>query len=159
MTVPSGARALSNGELLDLYKLTVEMADRVSARRGQANQFYVALQTALLGAPALFSVVGEGAEINPLRGFLLAVVGVTVSVVWWFQLRSYRDLNTAKFVVINKIEADNLPITPFSDEWAQLKKDPVPKLRDRYAELGFVERFVPIVFLLVNAALAVSVWL
>lgn len=149
---------LSNAELIDLYKMAVEMADRVSARRGQANQFYVALQTALLGVPAAFAVVGHGSEIDPLRSFLLSLVGAMVSVVWWFQLRSYRDLNTAKFRVINQIEADNLPIRPFSDEWKDLKKDPVPGFRGRYAELGFVERFVPIVFFAINTVLAVIVW-
>ncbi|MGW1594955.1 RipA family octameric membrane protein [Streptomyces sp. NPDC002343] len=34
--------------LLDLYKLAVEMADRVSARRGTANAFFLSVQTALV---------------------------------------------------------------------------------------------------------------
>jgi hypothetical protein len=33
---------------MELYKLAVEMADRVSARRGTANAFFVTVNTALL---------------------------------------------------------------------------------------------------------------
>ena len=43
-------------DTVELYKLAVEMADRVSARRGHANQFYLTLQSVLLGAPALVAL-------------------------------------------------------------------------------------------------------
>jgi hypothetical protein len=146
-------------EVRELYAMAVEMADRVSARRGHANQFYLTLQTLLLGGPALFGALGDDNEIDPLRGFLLAIVGVIVSITWSLQLRSYRDLNRAKFHVINNIEATHLMIKPFTDEWASLKKDPVPFWNGRYAELGAVERVVPAIFLIVNVGLAVIVWL
>lgn len=152
-------RKSSPSEVAALYGIAVEMADRVSARRGQANQFYLTLQTLLLGAPALVQALGKGDLVDPLRSFLLALVGAIVSVTWWLQLRSYRDLNRAKFEVINRLETDHLAVHPFSDEWESLKKDPVKGLRGRYAELGAVERFVPIVFFILNAALATMVWL
>ena len=46
---------------LDLYKLAVEMADRVSARRGGANQFYLTLETLILAVPAAFEL-GDGGK-------------------------------------------------------------------------------------------------
>lgn len=147
------------GDVRELYKTAVEMADRVSARRGQANQFYLTLQTLILGVPALFERVGDGSQVDPLRNFLLAVVGVIVSATWWLQLRSYRDLNRAKFKVINDIEVSHFSVRPFSDEWDSLKGDKVQGWRERYAELGAVERFVPLLFLLLNAVIAVMVWL
>jgi hypothetical protein len=142
----------------ELYAIAVEMADRVSARRGQANQFYLTLQTLLLGAPALIGSVGECGAIEPTRGFLLALIGGIVSVTWWLQLRSYRDLNRAKFEVINKIEAENFAIKPFTEEWTSLRQDKIPIWKGRYAELGAVERVIPIVFLVLNVVLAVIVW-
>lgn len=144
-------------DVLELYKLSVEMADRVSARRGQANQFYLTLQSALLGVPAI--VTFGGAAFDPLRAMLLALVGAITSVTWWLQLRSYRDLNRAKFDVINQIERDYLPLQPFNDEWASLKQDPLPTWRTRYAELGTVERFVPVAFFVLEVVVAVTVWL
>jgi len=157
--VSQETRLRPDPEVVDLYRIAVEMADRVSSRRGQSNQFYLTLQTLLLGAPALFEVVGHGGAVDPLRGFLLALVGAIVSATWWLQLRSYRELNKAKFDVINAIEANHFAVKPFSDEWASLKKDPVRGWRGRYAELGTVERVVPIIFLVVNLVLAVVVWL
>jgi len=147
-----------SAEVLDLYKLSVEMADRISARRGQANQFYLTLQSSLLGVPAIFGLLG-GSSLDPVRATLIAVIGALTSITWWLQLRSYRDLNRAKFDVINKIEREHLIVRPFSDEWASLKKDPLPKWRARYAELGTVERIVPVVFLGVNAVVGIAVWL
>lgn len=145
-------------DVLELYKLTVEMADRISARRGQANQFYLTLQSTLLGVPAILSAFGAS-EFNPLRATLLAVIGAITSATWWLQLRSYRDLNRAKFDVINRIERDHLPVRPFSDEWASLKQDPLPTWQGRYAELGTVERFVPMAFFLLEVLVAITVWL
>jgi hypothetical protein len=149
---------VARSEVLELYKLTVEMADRVSARRGAANQFYLTLQSTLLGVPAIVSVI-SGDEFDPLRTTALAAIGAITSITWWLQLRSYRDLNRAKFDVINRIEREYLPVQPFDDEWASLKKDPLPKWRARYAELGFVERFIPLAFLLLEILIGVTVWL
>lgn len=149
----------SSSEVKELYKTAVEMADRISARRGQANQFYLTLQTLLLGAPAIFETVGTGSGIDPLRSFLLSIIGIVISITWWLQLRSYRDLNRAKFMVINSIEADHFTVKPFSLEWEALQKDPISGWRSRYAELGTVERLVPFIFLSVNLVLAVATWL
>lgn len=145
-------------EVLELYKLTVEMADRVSARRGQANQFYLTLQSTLLGVPAIFGFLG-GDDFDPLRATLLATIGAITSATWWLQLRSYRDLNRAKFDVINRIEREHLPIQPFSDEWTSLNQDPLPTWRARYAELGAVERFVPVAFFALEAVVVITVWI
>jgi len=127
----------------ELYKLAVEMADRISARRATSNSFFLTVQTALV---AVLGLAAPPLAVWPWWTRLaVSVAGVALSVSWWLQLRSYRDLNRAKFNVINSMEA-NLPRKVFSDEWEYLKKDPVPGWRGRYAELGTVERFVPWVF-------------
>ncbi len=149
---------MSKGEgvdvrVLDLYKLTVEMADRVSARRGAANSFFLTIQTALASAAALLSGTDRALDADRLGAVVISVVGIVLSCSWWVLLRSYRDLNRAKFSVILGIERDHLPVQPFGDEWESLKADPVPWWRGRYAELSTVERVVPIAFLLVYLVL------
>lgn len=136
-------------ETVELYKVAVEMADRVSSRRGQANQFFVGLQTLLLGIPASIGLA-TGNSGDDWARVTLAVSGVVVSAAWWLQLRSYRDLNRAKFAVINAIERDYFEIKPFTDEWATLKGDEVKRWRDRYAELGIAERFLPFTFIAIH---------
>lgn len=132
-----------NDAVLDLYKLAVEMADRVSARRATANAFFLTVQTtfvAVLGVatPTLYHAPWWTA-------FAVSFAGIILSGSWWLQLRSYRDLNRAKFDVINSIEA-MLPVHLFTDEWAFLKSHSTETRAVRYQELGFVERAIPIVF-------------
>ncbi|MGW2392141.1 RipA family octameric membrane protein [Streptomyces lydicamycinicus] len=132
-----------NPTVLDLYKLSVEMADRVSARRGTANAFFLSAQTAMVSVLGLAQ--RQFAQIHWVAYLAISLAGVVMSLSWWLQLRSYRDLNAAKFSVINNIEKV-LPVKMFTEEWEALKRDPLPPLRRRYAELGLVERVVPFVF-------------
>lgn len=146
-------------EAFDMYKLAVEMADRVSSRRGQANQFYLALETLLLGVPASIELALSTDTVDALASgvaVLLGLCGIATSAAWWMQLRSYRDLNAAKFKVINKIETDFFVVRPFSDEWAHLKEDErISRWRGRYAELGTVERVMPFVFTALHVAVLI----
>lgn len=130
--------------LLEQYQLAVEMADRISARRAAANGFFLTVQTTLV---ALLSVSG-------IQRAWIAAAGIIFAATWWLLLRSYRDLSAAKWKSIQGLE-QRLPAQPFTEEWETLKKDPVKKWRQRYAELGFVERLVPSIFALLFLAILV----
>lgn len=131
-TPTPGASEPSAG-FLELFKLAVEMADRVSARRATANSFFLAVNTGLA------ALIGS----QDLRWYV-AAAGVVFAAVWWALLKSYRDLNEAKFKVINAMEGQ-LPARVFSNEWDLLDRGPRkfalnrPALRawaSRYRELG-----------------------
>jgi hypothetical protein len=111
------------------------MVDRVSARRGSANGFFLTIQTTLV---ALLAVPGIK------RGWIV-VAGIILAGAWWLLLRSYRDLANAKWAAIEKIER-RMPAQPFIEEWEMLKRDPGTWWRPGYAELGCAERMVPVVF-------------
>jgi len=147
VTISESASPENSEELpphyFDLYKLAVEMADRISARRVVANSFFATVNAGLI---ALL-----GANDMP---WYVSVAGVVLSVVWWALLKSYRDLNSAKFKVILAMEA-RLPANIFGDEWDVLKQEPPPfSMRPsgirswlaQYRELGAVERIVPWMF-------------
>jgi len=144
---------------LEIYKLTVEMADRVSGRRNYANSFFLTLHTMLAAFVGVLSSAREANDSGPLPPIdtvaviSTAIAGVILACSWWVLLRSYRDLNSAKFKAINGLE-ENLPARPFTDEWIALKARPNERWRLPYAELGFVERIVPAVFAAVYIALA-----
>lgn len=148
VVAPATATAAERAERLELYKVAVEMADRVSARRGTANAFFLTLNTALVGLAGLSGAPPMADALVTVRGIpvpLLALTGLVLATAWFLLLRSYRDLNEAKFKVINEIEA-GFSGHPFTDEWKSLKKDPVKRWRPRYAELGTVEQAVPFAF-------------
>jgi hypothetical protein len=132
-----------SSETLELYKLAVEMADRISARRATANSFFLTVQTAFIAVVGLVTPELHG---QPWwTNAVISATGIALSASWWLQLRSYRDLNKAKFNVILEMEK-RLPEKIFTHEWDSLKNDPVPSWRARYAELGLVERIIPWIF-------------
>lgn len=119
-------------QYFEIYKLAVEMADKISARRTTANTFFLTLNSAII---LLYDKVNS---------VFLSLMGIILVLSWWLLLKSYRELNSAKFQVIQKME-DNLPASPFKDEWEILKRDPIEGWRKRYSELGQVERVVPFI--------------
>jgi hypothetical protein len=137
------------GNYFELYKLAVEMADRISARRGIANSFFLTVNTGLA------ALLGS----SDLRWYV-AAAGIVFSVTWWALLKSYRDLNAAKFDIILAME-ERLPVRVYGDEWERLrgpaKQSTARRKRVRswvaqYRELGRLERLVPFVFVALYVA-------
>ncbi|CAB4902750.1 unannotated protein [freshwater metagenome] len=118
-----------------------EMSDRLSARRGLANSFFLSVQSALVATVAL----ADG------RTWPIGVAGIIVALAWFRLLRSYKTLNAAKFTVIHNIEG-KLPAQPFKDEWDILDQPGQPAWK-RYTALSTVEQIVPLVFAGLHALL------
>jgi hypothetical protein len=137
--------------LLEQYKLCVEMADRVSSRRIQTNQFYLSLLTALLGIVAF--ALNKDSTLIHIHYFVLfpiALLGLLLCLVWYFNLESYRQLNSGKFQVINDMETQ-LPYACFTEEWQKLKADD-PK---GYFRQTKIEKFIPMIMAMPYAVLAI----
>ena len=139
-----------SGSLLEQYKLYVEMADRISQRRGAANTFFLTFNTAVVGALAGF-FKDVPAEVS-VTVFIAAAV---LSIAWGVLLRSYRNLNTAKFEVIGVLE-ERLPANPYyKAEWKALGEG---KDLRRYIPLSAIETVVPAVFFLIYVYLFIVAW-
>jgi hypothetical protein len=136
----SAPSALPEG-FFEQYKLVAEMADRISARRGLANSFFLSVESALVATVTLADK----------RTWPIAVAGIVVSMAWYRLLRSYRILNAAKFKVIHAMEA-GLPAQPFKDEWDILDQPGQSEWR-RYTTLSTVEQIVPLVFVVLHGLL------
>ena len=108
-----------NGEsstIVELYKLHAELADRVSQRREGANRLYVSLLSGLAVLAGSLARFGTGGDAEDAAMMLLAVMGVVLSLSWWVVIRSYRQLNSGKFKMLQELE-EQLPYRPFSREW------------------------------------------
>lgn len=127
--------------VLAQYQLYVEMVDRVSQRRGLANTFFLSLNTALFTLIALFLANAPRGSGYWLVLPLIAILGQCAA--WFYIVRSYRLLNTAKFHVVGALE-ERLPASPFwRAEWALLGKGKDPR---RYWPLSHIEKWIPILF-------------
>ena len=137
----SGASVTVDAALLEQYRIYVEMADRISQRRSLANTFFLSLNT------GIFSLLGltwtsppDGREAWLLVP-LVAVVAQCFA--WYYLVRSYRQLNTAKYEVIGALE-ERLPASPYwRAEWWALGEG---KDRSRYWPLSHIEQWLPILF-------------
>lgn len=150
-----GAGEKYRAAILEQYKLYVEMADRISARRGLANTFFLTLNTALF---TLFGVFWKDkpAEPSDIVLVLILVVLLGQCAAWWLLIRSYRLLNGAKFEVVGLLEK-RLPASPYwSAEWKALGEGRDWRL---YLPLSHAEAWVPFFFAAAYAAgFVIAVW-
>ncbi|MDD4083187.1 MAG: hypothetical protein PHD05_07395 [Sphaerochaetaceae bacterium] len=134
-------RKISKSEtplFFEQYKLFVESAEKVSENRNSANEFFLALNTALI------TISGYLVSINQsnLIYSLLPAIGIIVNWYWSDIIKSYRQLNSKKFEIINNLELQ-LPINLFAYEWHLLGGG---KTKD-YKQLTQIEKCIPFVFI------------
>lgn len=135
------------GALVEQYKLYVNSAENVSARRIASSRLFLALNAGLV---ALYGIQPSGFARN---GWALAVplVGIAVCLLWDRIIRSHRDLNSVKFDLIQEIER-HLPATPYTSEWRLVKQGK----GKTYREVTGIERWIPWTFLVLHVVLLVA---
>lgn len=136
------SKEMYQAHLIEQYKLYVEMADRISSRRQTANSYFLSINTALLSFVGYVGVKDSSGYL-----WLIAVAGIALSYLWYRLIRSYQDLNTAKFKVVHEIEK-RLPLSPYDAEWGAMGRGANPKL---YKPFTHIETGVPWVFVVLYA--------
>ena len=127
--------------VLEQYKLYVEMADRISQRRGLTNTFFLTLNTAIFTAVGVFWKDKPSADPWWLVFPLLVVLGECFA--WFYLVRSYDLLNSAKYKVVGELE-ERLPASPYwRAEWWALGEG---KDRKKYWPLTHIEKWIPALF-------------
>ena len=144
--------------LLDEYKLYVEMQDKISSRREETNRFYVTLLSALLALLTLVAGSGTGPAFQGIQWAMIpaaAFLGMAICALWFGTIRSFRQLNKAKFLVINEME-QSLPYACYKREWELMKG----RAKERkYLTPTQVVEAVPILFIIPYLFLLVwSIW-
>lgn len=133
--------------VLEQYKIYVEMADRISARRSLTNTFFLTLNTAVFGAIGAFWK-------NPPEAVPWLLVFPLIAVVvqcggWFLLVRSYRQLNSAKYTVIGVLE-ERLPASPYwRAEWKALGEG---QDKAKYWPMTHLEQWIPAIFAAVYVA-------
>lgn len=120
----------------DEFKLFYESAEKVTDRRDSANRWNYSICIAIIGAIAAiiawsiskpsFLIVGVGSVI------VLSTMAILYCSLWIGQIRDLKELNNAKFTVINEMarhvsfgDGKNeklISYQPFKKEWDSLKK-------------------------------------
>ena len=134
----------SKDQLLEIYKLHAELADRVSQRREGANRLYVSLLSGFLVFLAALLRFGSGELSMSALLLFSGIIGMAISGSWYIVIRSYRQLNRQKFATLHELEQkQDYPF--FRREWELLERG---RNRNRYWKLTVVETFLPTIFFL-----------
>ena len=135
-----------NAHLLEQYKLYVQSAENVSARRVASNRHMLTLSAAIL---ALYGLLYANFDLE-WTALGIPFVGIAVSVVWDAIIKSYANMNRVKFKIIHKLE-EHLPAAVYKHEW-DLAKD---ENGDTYQEVTKIESSVPYLFAALHSSLAI----
>lgn len=126
--------------ILDIYKLYVDMTDKLSNRRHLTNTWFLTLNTTIMTIAGF--LLSKNLETIMLIIILLA--GFVNCILWNRLIASYKRLNTARFKVIQEIE-EQLPIKTFCKEWDLLNNDRNSK---QFYSLTKIENKIPLIFAL-----------
>lgn len=135
----------------ELYKLYVEMADKISERRQSANSFFLTINTVIVGL-ASYLQLGQTEEAGHLFYLIISIAGMIICYAWYRLALSYKQLNSGKFRVVHLIE-QNLPLSLYDAEWEILGRG---KDHKKYLPFTRVEIFVPWVFFGLHAFVFLS---
>lgn len=128
-----------NSHVLEMWKTYLGTADRISDRRERANAFFVTIHTGVFAAIGFLFEKQMYLWIVTLSLF----AGIPFTFLWYRLVRSYKDLNSAKFKVVHAIE-HLLPVKLFEAEWEAVGRGKDPT---RYLPFTKIELRVPLIFL------------
>ena len=127
--------------LLEQYKLFVGTSLDVTSKRLESNKFHLTLNSVVLGFTSYMTILNQHFVI-----VLFSAIGMLISFVWVKNILAYRELNRAKFEVIHKLEIC-LP--------ARLFKYEEECYLDKYHGLTSLEKFYPIIFIILYSTLII----
>ena len=129
---------------LEQYRIYVESADKISDRRIGVNTFFITLNSVLIPVITMFCS-------NTLLLLLLAFLGIVFSILWFFNLKNYKQINSCKFHLIQEMEK-YLPVNLYKMEWKILTKKNSNK---KYIPVSKLEMILPIIFLFIYAVIII----
>ena len=139
-----------HADLLEQYKLYVQSAENVSARRVASGRYLLTISAALV---ALYGIQSAGFGQNYWT-LVIPVMGILVSILWCRIIQSHADLNALKFKLIHELE-QHLPAALYTYEW-QLAEEGKGRT---YRAVTTIERWLPILFAALHVVMAVLITL
>lgn len=142
-----------SSHLLEQYKLYVGSVEKTSDRRQHADNYFITINTALI------SLIGLSFQVKILEDvpwikLILSIVGIVICVIFWYLIRSYKQLNTGKFTVLHEIES-RLPLALYKHEWKVLGEG---NENSKYYPFSHIELLIPWVFGAIYLLLAIGIF-
>ena len=108
-------------KVLQEYILYVQHKENFVNRSFEANRFYLILSLVVLAVTVPITLIPFQTGI--IFTMLFALIGMVICVMWFLNIRSYKNLLKIKFQnVIERLE-DELPVKPYQMESQALKEE------------------------------------
>lgn len=132
--------------LIEQYKMYVQTADNISARRVTTGRYLLTLNAALIAVYGFQTSIFSQWYLT----LVVSITGVVVSLIWYRIIKSHSDLNSKKFEIIQKLE-EHLPAALFTEEWKIVEKG-----KDKaYTKITDIERWIPFLFIGLHVVLSI----
>lgn len=122
--------------ILEQWKTAVDMSNAISDRRTNVNNIFLTINSILL---ALVNFQFEKKSMG------YALIGCAICGIWILNLKNFKQLNSAKFKVINELEK-KLPANVFDYEWEVVGRGNNGK---KYKRMTKIEQAIPFTFVLI----------
>lgn len=132
-------------DLFEQYKLYVASSEKISERRVSSNNYLLTVNAFLVTSYGLLAA----SQYKSYWMILVPIAGVLVSLTWYRIITAYRNLNSVKFKVINEIE-QQMPAALYEYEWKMAEEGK----GKTYRPLSHLERWVPIIFMILYLSVA-----
>ncbi|MCK5716628.1 MAG: hypothetical protein KAH77_03995, partial [Thiomargarita sp.] len=134
---------------LEIYKLYVDLTDKLSVRRLSVNSFFLTLNSFIIGLLGYGKIATPQTITTPEFYWIISILGMIICIIWFRIIRSYKNILRARFLVIQGIEQE-LPLAPYAAEWQFLQADKA------YRPLTHFEMWVPWIFFVLNIAISLK---
>jgi len=134
---------------LDIYKMYVDLTDKLSARRQTVNSFFLTINSLIISMLGYGQLASQQTAITPDFYWIISLLGMTICVVWFKIIHSYKNIMRSRFIVIQRIE-QQLPLAAYEAEWQLLQAD------KGYQPLSHFEMLVPWIFFVLNVAISLK---
>ena len=144
---PAAAPTYTTEQWLDQYKAYLADLGNVGSRYATANGFYLSVISALLGILALTESSKLLGTVPRSTLWVVCLFASVICIVWTRTIGFYRRLFSAKFRVLDELEA-HLPHKCYGKEYEYLEAKGATNLLK-------IDRFAPIALMLFFIALAI----
>jgi len=137
-------------DAIEIFKIYYASIEKTADNRRNANSFYLTLNTGILAIIGFLFQKDAPIDLKPLF-LLLPIAGILSNIFWYKIVVSYRQLNSAKFIILNMIE-EYLPLAPYKAEWNELGEG---KNKKKYNPLTHIEQRIPVLFIILYSLLSI----
>jgi len=133
---------------LEQYRIYLHIFNSTSDRRTRANEFYLGLNTAIIGVLGYLETKSL-TNSNSVIFIFAPFIGIALCYCWYQVIISYKKLHKAKFAVLHMVE-EKLPLSLFKTEWKLLGEG---KDDNKYKKISSIEKNIPIIFIILYAVI------